>query len=139
MRFVIFTSALPFVALSAFADVVPPPAKRNCDDAMSNLEMRQCALAEYQQADQELNAVYQRALKFLRETYGRDEIKQAGGQDPSADLRDAQKKWIAFRDANCRSMGTQMLGGSGQETIVAGCLAEMTKDRTKELMTFLPD
>jgi uncharacterized protein YecT (DUF1311 family) len=36
-------------------------------------------------------------------------------------------------------MGTQMLGGSGQETIVAGCLAEMTKDRAKELMTFLPD
>jgi uncharacterized protein YecT (DUF1311 family) len=36
-------------------------------------------------------------------------------------------------------MGTQMLGGSGQPTIVAGCMASMTKERAKELMTFLPD
>ena len=131
--------ALPFSAFAAIADVAPPPPKQNCDDAMSNLEMRQCADAEYRAADKELNSVYQRALKFLRETYGPAEIKQAGGQDPAADLRDAQRKWVAFRDANCRSMGAQMLGGSGQPTIEAGCLASMTKDRVKELMTFLPD
>lgn len=139
MRHVLLIATIPFIAASALADVVPPPAKRNCDEAMSNLDMRQCSYEEYKAADKELNSVYQRALKFLRETYGPGEIKDAGGQDPAADLRDAQKKWVAFRDANCRSMGTQMLGGSGQATIEAGCLASMTKDRAKELMTFLPD
>jgi uncharacterized protein YecT (DUF1311 family) len=138
MRILTIAAALPLLAGVAFADVAPPP-KPNCDDAMSNHEMRQCADAEFKAADKELNAVYQRALKFMRETYGKEEIRQAGGQDPSADLRDAQRKWVAFRDANCRSMGTQMLGGSGQATIVAGCVAAMTKERAKELMTFLPD
>jgi uncharacterized protein YecT (DUF1311 family) len=138
MRYFFLVATLPVFAVFALADVLPPP-KPNCNDAMSNLDMRQCAYNEYKAADKELNAVYQRALKFMRETYGPDDIKQAGGQNPAADLRDAQRKWIAFRDANCRSMGTQMLGGSGQPTIVAGCLASMTKERAKELMTFLPD
>lgn len=124
----------------AMADVAPPPPpKGNCDDAMSNLEMRQCSYAEYQAADKELNAAYAKVIKSLKETYGREEIKQAGGQDPVADLKDAQRKWVAFRDANCRSLGTQMLGGSGQQTIVAGCLSSMTKDRVKELTSFLPE
>lgn len=138
MRLVYLAAMLPIFASIAIADIAPPP-KPNCDEPMSNMDMRQCSYDEFKAADKELNAVYQRALKFLRETYGPDEIKQAGGQDPSADLRDAQRKWVTFRDANCRSLGTQMLGGSGQETIVAGCMASMTKDRAKELMTFLPD
>lgn len=138
MRILTIAAALPLIAAMALADAVPPP-KPNCDDAMSNHEMRQCSDAEFKAADKELNAVYQRAVKFLKEVYGPEEIKQAGGQNPVTDLRDAQRKWLAFRDANCRSMGTQMLGGSGQPTIVAGCMASMTKERAKELMTFLPD
>jgi uncharacterized protein YecT (DUF1311 family) len=138
MKKILIAAALAFAPV-ALADVIPPPPKPNCDEPMSNLEMRQCSHAEFKAADKELNAVYQRALKFMRETYGAEEIKQAGGQNPAADLRDAQRKWVAFRDANCRSMGTQMLGGSGQATLVAGCLASMTKDRAKELMTFLPE
>lgn len=137
MRIVVFAAALALAAPIAAADVVPP--KPGCDDAMSNLEMRQCSYAEHQTADKELNAVYQRAVKFLKDTYGPAEIKAAGGQDPAADLKDAQRKWVAFRDANCRSLGTQMFGGSGQDTIVAGCLAAMTKERVKELKSFLPE
>jgi uncharacterized protein YecT (DUF1311 family) len=138
MRTLLILPCLAVFAVSALADVAPPP-KPNCDDAVSNLDMRQCAYAEYKTADKELNAVYHRARKFLKETYGPEEIKNAGGQNPMLDLMDAQRKWVAFRDANCKSLGTQMLGGSGQDTIVAGCLASMTKDRAKELMTFLPD
>jgi uncharacterized protein YecT (DUF1311 family) len=139
MRRLVLAVAAAFFASLAWADVVPPRPKSTCDDPVSNLDMRQCAYAEYKAADAELNAVYLKALKFLRETYGPEEIKQAGGQNPAVDLRDAQKKWVAFRDANCRSLGTQMLGGSGQQTIVAGCLASMTKERVTELKTFLPE
>jgi uncharacterized protein YecT (DUF1311 family) len=114
-------------------------AKLDCKNPQDNMSMRQCAYEEYKAADKELNGVYAKAMASLKETYGREEIKQAGGQDPAKDLKDAQRKWVAFRDANCRSLGTQMLGGSGQQTIVAGCLASMTKDRVKELKTFLPE
>lgn len=109
-----------------------------CQDE-SNLGMRQCSLAEYKLADKELNTVYAKVLKSLKESYGPEEIKNAGGQDPVEDMKDAQRKWVVFRDANCKSLGTQMFGGSGQETIVAGCLSSMTKDRVKELKTFLPE
>lgn len=138
MRGLFALVSLPFFVSASLADVAPPP-KPNCDDATSNLEMRQCAYAEFKASDKELNAVYAQAMASLKETYGPAEIRQAGGQNPATDLKDAQRKWIAFRDANCRSLGTQMLGGSGQQTIVAGCLASMTKDRVKELKSFLPE
>jgi uncharacterized protein YecT (DUF1311 family) len=127
------------IAGAALAFAQSASAKLDCKDPQDNLTMRQCAYEDYKAADKELNGVYAKAMAAMKSNYGPQEIKDAGGQDPSKDLKDAQRKWVAFRDANCRSLGTQMLGGSGQDTIVAGCLASMTKERVTELKTFLPE
>lgn len=107
-----------------------------CGDDADNQTMIQCTHQDYQKADKELNDVYAKLMKSTKESFTPD-ITAGANQDPAADLKDAQKKWIAFRDANCRFAGTEMLGGTGQPLIVNGCLASMTKDRVKELKGFL--
>lgn len=136
MRAVIVFGVLPVLCGLSFATAAAPK-KQTCDDTLSNQALRQCYLDSYTAADKELNSLFAKAKKSLADFYGAEEIKNAGGQEPVLDLVDAQRKWVSFRDANCRSLGTQMLGGSGQETIVSSCLARMTKERVEELKTFV--
>jgi uncharacterized protein YecT (DUF1311 family) len=101
--------------------------------------MIQCARLDYVAADKELNAIYPKVIEVFKELYSPDMIASANGQDPVVDLKDAQRKWIAFRDANCRLVGAEMLGGSGQPLIETGCLARMTKERVAELKGFITE
>jgi uncharacterized protein YecT (DUF1311 family) len=123
---------------SASADLAPPP-KLNCNDANSNHEMIACARAEYAAADKQLNSTYKKTIARMREIFTREDIANAGGQDPVEDLRDAQRAWIVFRDANCRWEATQMLGGSGQPLVLHGCLARMTKERVEAFENYLKE
>ena len=45
----------------------------------------------------------------------------------------AQRAWIDYRDAQCDAFGFQARGGTMEPMLVAGCLAEETDKRTKEL------
>lgn len=69
----------------------------------------------YQQADRELNQVYQQIVS--RGTW--------------PELRNAQLAWIAFRDANCEFEG---YGSSANNNL---CLIRMTEERTQELERYL--
>jgi uncharacterized protein YecT (DUF1311 family) len=111
----------------------------DCSGALSTHDMLECNGRDFRQADAQLNALYPKVLKSLKDSYPPDAIRAAGGQDPVKDLRDAQRKWVAFRDANCRSLATVMLGGTGQAVIEGGCRARMTRERIKELQEFLPE
>lgn len=123
---------LAAAAVSTFSLNIASAEALKCGDDADNQTMIQCAYQDYQKADKELNDVYAKLMKSTKESFTPD-ITAGSGQDPAADLKDAQKKWIAFRDANCRFAGTEMLGGTGQPLIVNGCLARMTKERVKEL------
>lgn len=54
-----------------------------------------------------------------------------------AGLRDAQRKWIAFRDANCALPHAIYEGGSMARPIAAWCLLDMTGRRANELASLL--
>jgi uncharacterized protein YecT (DUF1311 family) len=56
-------------------------------------------------------------------------------QERRADLRDAQRKWIAFRDANC-GFYYDPEGGSAARLASMGCVLTFTADRAHELETF---
>jgi uncharacterized protein YecT (DUF1311 family) len=47
----------------------------------------------------------------------------------------AQRAWIAYRDAECEARGFQARGGTMEPMLVAGCIADVTDARTKELKT----
>ena len=60
-----------------------------------------------------------------------------GGSDTRpgwfASLLEAQRAWIAFRDAHCRVDGYMARGGSLEPLLVSTCKTALTKARTAQL------
>jgi uncharacterized protein YecT (DUF1311 family) len=48
-------------------------------------------------------------------------------------LLKAQRAWIDYRDGQCEAEGFQARGGTMEPMLVAGCIANLTDQRTKEL------
>jgi uncharacterized protein YecT (DUF1311 family) len=113
----------------AWADDAP-----NCDNQMDQQTMNQCAGLDYEKADAELNTVWKAAKKAAEDadTEYSDDLK---GEAEA--LLKAQRGWIAYRDGQCDLAGFEARGGSMESMLVSGCLAEMTKARTKELQAFI--
>jgi uncharacterized protein YecT (DUF1311 family) len=118
-------------ALFCAAAHAQTPNPVDCANATSTAEMNYCVDREYQTADAELNEVYQMVLRSIRE---------GGGEAPydpvswEAALVEAQRTWIAFRDADCKGLvPMEWTGGSGTTVAVLGCMIELTKERTRAL------
>jgi uncharacterized protein YecT (DUF1311 family) len=82
----------------------------------------ECLRHEQISSDARLNLVYQKLIDKLR-----------GNSDATNHLRDAQRRWIAFRDAQCALEGLATVGGSVHSTIVSGCLDRMAARRADDL------
>lgn len=96
----------------------------DCGDAQTQSEMNQCFSADYKKADKELNNTYQKALKLT------------SGEQRNL-LQSAQKKWISYRDADCKFQTYKSSGGSVNPMNTAICLQTKTEQRTKELESML--
>lgn len=94
------------------------------DRASSTFDQIECAGAEYALQDRALNAAYQRALGKL-----------TPGQQTK--LKAAQRTWISWRDANCRSM-EDIAWGSLSRVSANLCMVNMTIERTIELEAYPP-
>jgi uncharacterized protein YecT (DUF1311 family) len=96
---------------------------QDCD--ANQASMNQCASKEYAALDAELNTQYNAQMGYLK-TPAR---KKA--------LQDAQKKWIAFRDADCQyQAGKREEGGSLWPLVQAQCLSGQTKVRVQQLKAY---
>ncbi|MBD8599729.1 MULTISPECIES: lysozyme inhibitor LprI family protein [unclassified Pseudomonas] len=96
---------------------------QDCD--ANQASMNQCASQEYKALDAELNTQYNAQMGYLK-TPAR---KKA--------LQDAQKKWIAFRDADCQyQAGKREDGGSMWPLVQAQCLSAQTKVRVGQLKAY---
>lgn len=126
--------------LFAMAALVSSPAaaedKWVCDDAPDNATHRQCADREFRKHDAELNRLY---AVLLKDAASRNEPQYGYGAPPVRALKDAQRAWVAFRDANCHWKSSTFYGGSGQAVIMASCRAIATRDRVDELKNFQQD
>ena len=102
-------------------------AHNPCDERnlVTQSQMNNCAVWEYQQADQKLNQVYQQLRPQL--SGSRQEL-----------LTDAQLAWIDFKDRECDLERNTILGSGGSmgPVIQYACLAEITKQRTADLETY---
>ncbi len=90
-----------------------------CARAVTQFELNDCAAREYKNADTILNAVYNRI---------QSKIEGVNLQN----LKEAQRAWIKYRDADCAGEAVYR-GGSRSPMLQAFCAAALTKDRTKEL------
>jgi uncharacterized protein YecT (DUF1311 family) len=93
---------------------------QECD--ASQASMNQCAAKELTDLDTRLNRHYKAQMAWLDSPAKRQALK------------DAQVKWIAFRDADCRyEAGKAQDGGSMWPLVQARCLIKHTEVRVKQL------
>jgi uncharacterized protein YecT (DUF1311 family) len=103
----------------------------DCENAMAQQDMNICAGKDFEAADADLNKVWQEAIASAKEAdAGMADDGRPGHEET---LRKAQRAWIAFRDAQCEYDGFEARGGSMEPMLVSGCLAELTRQRTKQL------
>lgn len=111
----------------------------NCENPQAQQEMNYCAAQDAERADAELNTVYRTAIARAQAAdreFASYETGTAGrGSEPGeeATLREAERAWVAFRDASCRLESFEARGGSMQPMIDGHCRATMTRARTAEL------
>lgn len=121
------------VILSAalLASMVPAVfAAEQLDECMDNAEnqaaMTQCAAQAYQASDAELNEVFH----DTRQRLGDD-------ADTRRLLRDAERAWVAFRDAECAFAASAVAGGSAYPMVLDLCLNELTQSRIEQFRQYL--
>ena len=106
---------------------------RVCDDPQTQLALNTCAGIDFEQADERLNAQWLETVTYMK---ARDaEIDRAEDSQPGhyETLLAAQRAWLAYRDAQCRSEGFLARGGSMHPMLVSQCKAYMTELRTEQL------
>lgn len=93
--------------------------------------------------DMLLNIEYQSTIQTLQRADGESENTV---WDPISEswvlltreemLREAQRAWISFRDAECRVRGWSMINASGssRSMISSGCIAGFTVERVRQLI-----
>lgn len=104
-----------------------------CEDAVTQADLNSCTYLEFEAADKELNTVYKQAMKSQEEVDKQAAEMGEGYVGAVKALRKAQRAWIDYRDGHCDGVGYEAVGGSMQPMLINGCLATMTKTRTKEL------
>ena len=95
-----------------------------CAEAMTQAAMRACLNARYQEADVTLNQVYRQLIAQLSSTQ-------------KAKLRQAQRAWIAFRDASAAFAASTAEGGSLAPTLSLAELVSVTEARVVAMQEIL--
>lgn len=92
-----------------------------CMDASDGVtaNMLNCMFTETEQQDARLNQGYKAAMQAL-------------GKGLQPQLRDAQRLWIKFRDADCTMLGS-LTGGTIDSINHSSCILGMTKKRADDL------
>ena len=119
MKQYVISLALVIAALVAF-----PTSHAN---AQSQAEMNRQAAKEFERADTELNKTYEALLRKLPDAESKEKLKQS------------QRAWLAFRDAEAAFAADQTRGGSMGPTIRYETMTELTQQRIKQLKSRLTE
>ncbi len=92
-------------------------------------EMVACLTKSLKAVEAELNVEYRKALKIASDPYHRSNDVQ--------NLRDAERKWIAYRDAICKAEYGLVGGGTAGPSVQISCSIRITKQRIADLQETL--
>lgn len=108
------------LALALCVFLAPVAAAKDCRGKGTQADMNICERKNLEQADADLNAVYNKLAAKV-------------SAEGKAKLIEMQKAWMKYRDLQCAfdSLGTA--GGTINSMIVGECLGELTKEQTKRL------
>lgn len=111
--------AAPLFATAARAD--------DCANASDQATLDACAGKDFDAADKKLNDAYKQITDRLKDNAASKKL-----------LVDAQRAWVAFRDAECAFQGGPPdNAGSVRPMVVANCQAGLTTLRLKDLQNYL--
>lgn len=91
-----------------------------CDSGVTR-SMTICAMYGYKVEDLRLNDLYPVVLKNVK------------GTSAEKKLAKAQRAWLAFRNAACDYESDGWSGGTGHAMVEMSCMANLTRDRIKQL------
>jgi uncharacterized protein YecT (DUF1311 family) len=106
---------------------------QSCENADTTADIVECANENYRIADAEMTGVWKAAYAKMKKLDLDNPPRSKSELGYAQTLLDSQRKWIAFRDAQCRVVGNRMRGGSGQGYSTTFCLIDVTRGRTVEL------
>jgi len=106
-------------------------------DGQTTFGMMSCLSAEADVWDRLLNEEYAAARARAEAADAEDRPHMEGYAVRAQQVRDAQRAWIAFRDANCAMEYGEY--GAGSMRLIAGadCRLRMTAERTLDLRGYL--
>lgn len=105
----------------------------DCENAMTQMAMNQCAQLEYEAADAELNVQWKVTAAEMKQRDASLDSQHDSRPGYFETLLAAQRAWLAYRDNHCRSAGYYARGGSMEPMLVSLCLAKLTAARTEQL------
>jgi len=99
------------------------------------IEMNICAHRDFLIADAELNEQWSVTRAAMRDRDASRAEYPDGDDRPGyfETLLEAQRAWLNYRDAHCRSEGYYARGGSLEPLLVSTCKTALTKTRTNQL------
>lgn len=112
---------------------LPANAQSRCDDEYDTAAIVSCLQSEFEAEDRRLNDRYRRVVAMMRASDASAATPAIGEQR----LREAQRAWIRFRDAECTLTGHAMVGGSQEAILEAGCRTARTRERIGQLDNLL--
>jgi uncharacterized protein YecT (DUF1311 family) len=121
------------MSYSAIFAMLVATSAQNCGRAETTVAIAECANAEYRRADAEMTREWKAAFARMKRDDSGEPPPPSGELSDAAALLDSQRKWLSFRDSQCRVIGYQMRGGSGQGYSTTFCLIELTEQRTRQL------
>lgn len=108
-------------------------------DGSTTVGMVSCTGQELRQWDAMLNDSYAALIGQSAEA-DRELADLGSAAQPSEPvLRDAQRKWLAWRDAECSFVASQFQGGTGAGPAANGCAMTLTAERALALREMLGD
>jgi uncharacterized protein YecT (DUF1311 family) len=90
-----------------------------CDDASTQADLSQCSSDAAAKADTDLNAAYKTLMALL-------------GADDQRRLREAQRIWVDFRNAECTFRTKSYSDGSIYPMLLSNCIADVTRARAAD-------
>jgi uncharacterized protein YecT (DUF1311 family) len=108
------------ISVSGLLSVRKAEAQTKIPYSQTQAGMNETAGKILAKADAEMNQAYKKLMADL------DTKSQAK-------LRESQRQWIKFRDAEAEFLSLKFLGGSAYPMVYAGNKTSLTQQRTKEL------
>lgn len=123
---------IALVVLAGLSMLSTNVSAEGCNPEGTQMEMNQCAADDYAKADKALNDVWKALM-----------AKEKENKAYTNKLREAQRAWIAFRDAEvaamyaCAEENPRFCWGSMYPLLYNTELATLTEARTKTLKSYL--